>query len=331
MLDDDRRTLHIRCGSDIRQAQRAAGLGGDFLEYADPVCEGPVPAVSDLPAVRARYLAAGAGRHLNLTEADCLARLRTAEAAVRAAHAYDRVVLWFEHDSHDQLVLARCLAALAEGPLPPVLELICVDRHPEVPRFNGLGQLSPAALAGLWPGRQPVSADQIALGQAIWAALRQPDPLALQAIALTGPPALPLAAPALWRHLRELPDAETGLSLTQHLALTLLAEAPRPIGRVFEAMVTEREPLVFLGDLGFLAVVEATAATDPSVLTIAPGPRPFARLATLTPTGRAVLAGGRDYLTLRPADRWVGGVRVRGGQPAWRFDAAAGRVAPAPR
>jgi hypothetical protein len=35
-------TLHIRCGSDIESALKEAGFVGDFLEYADPLCQGPV-------------------------------------------------------------------------------------------------------------------------------------------------------------------------------------------------------------------------------------------------------------------------------------------------
>ena len=47
-LDGDLPTLHIRCGSDIRDTLRESGLAGDFLEYSDPVCQGPVPDVPDL-------------------------------------------------------------------------------------------------------------------------------------------------------------------------------------------------------------------------------------------------------------------------------------------
>ena len=56
MIDDDLRTLHIRCGSDIRQTLTKAGFVGDFLEYSDPICEGPVPDISGPSAVRVHYL-----------------------------------------------------------------------------------------------------------------------------------------------------------------------------------------------------------------------------------------------------------------------------------
>jgi hypothetical protein len=171
-----------------------------------------------------------------------------------------------------------------------------------------------------------VTPAQIALGQAIWAALRQPEPTALQAIAESGTQALPIAAAALWRHLEELPGMVDGLSLTQRLVLTILAEAPTRIGRVFSAMVGGREPLVFMGDIGLLVTVEAMARTNPPVLTIEAGEQPFPRVASITATGRAVLSGATDFLSLHPPERWVGGVQIESGQPAWRFDTSGRRV-----
>jgi hypothetical protein len=134
---------------------------------------------------------------MGCTAAQFLTRLRGEERRLLAAHRYDRVVLWFEHDSYDQLILARCLACFADGPRPARLELICADRHPSVERFIGLGQLGPDALASFWPLRTAVTEAQLDLGRAIWTALRRPDPADLRAIAETGTPALPLAAPAL--------------------------------------------------------------------------------------------------------------------------------------
>jgi hypothetical protein len=328
MIDADLRTLHIRCGSDIRDKLHTAGFGCDFLEYFDPVCEGPVPEVANLVEIRARHLAAGYGRFLHFSAAECAVRLGDAEQRLASAHRYDRVVLWFEHDSYDQLVLARCLSRLAETSLPAVLELICIDRHPDFPRFVGLGQLEPPALAALWPERTTVTPAQIALGRAIWVALRQADPTELQAIAASGTPALPIAALALRRHLHELPGSADGLSLTQRLVLNILAEGPTRIGQVFAAMVGGQEPLVFMGDLGLLVTVEAMARTDPPVLTIEPGDKPFPRMASITAAGPQVLAGAVDYLSLRPPERWVGGVRIVAAQPSWRFDPAQGLIRP---
>lgn len=43
---------------------------------------------------------------------------------------------------------------------------------------------------------------------------------------------------------------------------------------------------------------------------------------TLTQAGRDVLSGTRDWPSLRPPSRWVGGVHVAPGLPGWRWDEA---------
>jgi hypothetical protein len=319
MIDADLRTLHIRCGTDIRNSLRQAGFVGDFLEYPDPICEGPVPESADLTETRARFLSGAYGWFKGLTEAQVAASLRDSEHRLSAAHQYERVVLWFEHDSLDQLILARCLSRFAEGPLPPCLELICIDRHPSVERFLGLGQLAPEVLASLWPARTSVTAAQLELGSAVWAALRRPNPSDLAAIAATGTPALPLAASALRRHLRELPWANDGLSTTQRLSLQILSEGPAATGRMFGTLQA-REPLPFLGDIMFLHIVEQMALTSPGVIDIEPADNPFQRVVSITETGRQILDCTTDFLSLGPPERWVGGVRIAAGHPVWRFD-----------
>jgi hypothetical protein len=177
--DDDCPTLHIRCGSDLGPALEEAGFRGAFLEYSDPLCQGPVMKDAAWLARRAAFLAhaygASVGRGLEQITHD----LETAEARLRsAARDYERVVLWFEHDSYDQLVLTRCLAQFAETPVRR-LELISVDRFPGSVRFIGLGQLPPEALRLLWRERRPLSERQVVAGKSIWELLRSADPTRL--------------------------------------------------------------------------------------------------------------------------------------------------------
>jgi hypothetical protein len=53
-----------------------------------------------------------------------------------------------------------------------------------------------------------------------------------------------------------------------------------------------------------------------------------AAAASVRPTtlAREVLAGERDWLALRPQERWMGGVHLRPGGPDWRWDERTGRV-----
>ena len=234
--DGDAKTLHIRCGSDLMQPLKQAGFAGDFLEYSDALCQGPVLENDAWLAQRAAFLTNAYGGQTGQSAEQIAERLHQAEEGLRsAAHRYERVVIWVEHDSYDQLILARCLAQFAAA-APPRLDLISIDRFPGGARFIGLGQLPFEALHLLWDGRTPVSSQQLAAGASIWAKLRGEDPTPLAEAARNGIPELPQMAEAVGRHCRELPWLEDGLSLTERLILQVLAEGPCSVGQVYTAL-----------------------------------------------------------------------------------------------
>ena len=67
------------------------------------------------------------------------------DASVDAGANEDEVVLWFEHDLFDQLLLIRLLDRIADWPRRPRVTLVATDRY--------LGPLAPAELAALFPTR----------------------------------------------------------------------------------------------------------------------------------------------------------------------------------
>jgi hypothetical protein len=330
-LDGDCPTLHLRCGSDIRQTLVEAGFAGDFLEYSDPCCQGPLTREPDLTALRARFIADAYGGPLGLTERDVAGKLHNERDGLAGAAArYERVVLWMEHDSYDQLVLVRCLAHFRRHGPPPVLELISINRFPGSARFVGLGQLPPEVIRLLWDRRRRLDAADLETGRLAWDALCGDDPRALAAVACKATAGLPDLAPALLRHLRELPWTRDGLSLTERLTLQAVADAARTVGEIHAWLTREAEPLPWLGDVMYLAVVEAMArARDPALVMERTGPDgtglrwPRYRL-HLMPVGQAVLAGAADWQSSDPPERWVGGVRIAADAPAWRWDEASG-------
>jgi hypothetical protein len=171
------------------------------------------------------------------------------------------------------------------------------------------------------------------LGLEAWRALANPDPRQLAAIMRSGTPALPLLAPALHRHLRELPSIVNGLSLTEELALTLMAEplshwgGTVTLAKVYATMHWHTDPLPGQGDAhvrdrvlnmeGAAArVFERHAGSDPGG-TSRP---PWTDELSITDMGRAVLRGNKDFMSLKPPHRWVGGVEIGAGMPDWRWD-----------
>jgi hypothetical protein len=296
-------TLHIRCGSDIFPALREAGFAGDLLEYSDPLCQGPVLDEAGWLERRAAFVAEfySAQSREQIAEG-----LRSTEERLRAAAAsYQRIVLWFEHDTYDQLILARCLAQFAET-RPARLELISAASYPGGVRFIGLGQLPPEALRLLWRERAPVSGASLLAGQSVWTALRSADPRPLAELARTGIPDLPQLGRAVRRHCQELPWLRTGLSLTERLILQLLAEAPLTLNQTWYRLMMEREPLPWLSDLLFRFIIENMKRVEAPVFTGRFEGEdhhwPKERL-TLTPLGHAVLAGQVDWMSLRPPAR----------------------------
>ena len=321
-VDADMPTLHVRCGSDIKGELESAGFSGDFLSLWDPFPVGPVTDAPDWIAQRARF---HADTIREVEYGDFLAELTDADRRLAAsARSHARVVIWTEHDSHDQLSLVRCLAQYARTGPPRVLELISVDHFPGSRRFIGLGQLPPEAMRLLWNRRAVIDADGLSLGAATWAALTSADPRALVPIARTRSPALPHLGPAVRRHLQELPSSVNGLGLTQSLLLQILVRGPASVGDVWRVSQGELEPMPFLGDTMFLQILDDMGRAHPAVYerSVLDPERPFSDRLAMTPTGRDVLQGVTDWLSLQPPLRWLGGVQIDPSTPNWRWDEA---------
>jgi hypothetical protein len=321
------RTLHLRCGDDIRDKLVEAGIEGDYLSFADPAWLGPPPASNAWIAGRAALIAERTGLPRQKIRADL------GDAYWRLARApadYERIVLWFEHDLYDQAALARVLAGFALRKKLPRIELIAIDRFRGIKRFIGLGQLSAAQLATLWPRRKRVSRRQLALGAKTWAALRAPTPEPIEALCKSDLRALPFLKAALQRQLQELPWTNDGLSLTERNALAALAKGPRSAAEVYAEAQAKRDPQPFMGDLFFWSVLRDLLEAPRPPIAVSAATRRTAwhkRVLRLTPEGKALLAGKLDWQTTGPLERWVGGVAVVRGAPTWRWNPRAGRVA----
>lgn len=324
--DLDRKTLHIRCGSDIQHSLRTAGLHGDFLEFSDPFCIGPL-SDSD-PQTLLRERAAFLADAFNLEPADALGRQQQGYGTLLKLDQYQRIVLWFEHDSYDQLILAYLLHRLRELQPAAELQLIAVDQVPGVERFIGIGQLAPEVLSWLWPQRKPIQPELLQLGSDAWHALTADDPSALLALIQTGTPALPMLGKALHRHLQQLPGLHDGLGLTERLILQILQrEGALPAGKVFATLMRRDEPLPYLGDLMYWWLLQPLLTGPTPLLRIDDSAADWPqRIIELSSQGQAVLRGKTDGFASRATGYWVGGVELQPGRPHWRYDAAQQRL-----
>jgi hypothetical protein len=255
------------------------------------------------------------------------------DAKLEAYRDYDEVVLWFEHDLFDQLLLIRHLDWFARRPLGrTALSLICIGEFPGFEPFHGLGQLNPEQLTSLLGTREPVSAEQIALGVHAWRAFTANAPTELDDLVRAGDTrALPFLAGALRRFLEDYPAVSNGLPRTERHILELLAREPLAPRRLFVAE-QRLEERVYMGDTTFwMRVLDLAGGAAPLVsVDVEPldddGPGGFALpngTVEITDAGRAVLAGAADWVRLDGFDRWLGGVHLSapvGGDVDWRYD-----------
>lgn len=341
----DQDVAHVRCGSDIGEALPAAGLKGPFFNFEEVYVCGPLIGGADddiRPFLRRRaeYLSSSFPDVPHDPDRDMsvdgvLAALERDRRRIdELAGTSNSLSLWFEHDAHDQFMLAALLHQLStDGGAVPRLQIISPDRFPGVDRFMGLGQLSgnPASLRMLWDQRVDVMAAEIMAGAEIWRAACDPDPSTLWSVARAASHPLRHMPGALRWHLAQLPHIAHGLSGVEWQMLQVVAgDGPLTPGRIFALHLYEADPLPTLGDLVFFNILDGLIHADrPALeyLSYDPDELPHRRgdLA-LTEVGHALLAGDVDWLDLNLVDRWVGGVHVRSGQRNWRWDPALGPV-----
>lgn len=302
--------LHLTNGSVAVGLLRESGLPGDIVAWQDVLHEGPVPAGLGPAALRARraaFLAGAGAASLDAVQRELEARDRAIE---NAAGDDDEVVLWFEHDLYDQLQLLQVLDRLDERPWGRV-------SAPDVPTY--IGHLHVASIRPLFEGRKTVSQAQRSAARDAWSAFRAHAPDAILDV-LPRVTVLPHLAPALERHLQQLPSTSNGLSRTERQSLTAIAAGAQLLRDAFEADQAQEEAR-FMGDFAFLHHLSAlTRGAGPLIRTEHAGLLSLETRVALTVDGERVLACAADRVALCGIDRWLGGVHLIGHGPVWRWD-----------
>jgi hypothetical protein len=288
--------------------------------------EGPAPARLDKEGwceARARFMADS--DYADLDEAR--AYVKSCQDVLSAYSHYEEVVIWLDHRLSDQLILTKALDWFSRQDMAGVkLSLICVDRHPGVPGFVGLGQLSASQLESLLASRVPVGGPQFRCAQAAWKAFTSADPRDIERLIEGDTAALPFLAKALQRHLEQFPSVDGGISRTERQALSVLRDHGTLSDMHLFVAVQRGEEAVFMGDGQFCRLVaDLSNARHPLVKTSTPSQDELGKVA-LTDTGRLVLEGQADHIALNGIDRWLGGVHLQSGQTDWRWDRAARKL-----
>ena len=316
--------LNITNGDSAAGTLSEAGVEGKIISWRDVLHEGPVDSslpLEELSTQRARFIAERGWDDFAHVSGNFAERDRM----LQHLDYFDEVVLWFEDDLYDQLQLIQLLDFLSRGAASKkTLTLIQVDGY--------IPPLSAKRLKELDAKRARVTPEQLDLARRAWKAFGSDDPSAITSLLQESTSALPYLASALTRHLEEFPDVVTGLSRSEREALTAIAEGHNtPVGAFLE--VARKQTSIFLGDIVFYSYLERMSGKKKPLVTWRDGSAVVAPSAedarefvegelTVTPLGRDVLAGNRDWQTINGRARWLGGVEIAPGETGWRWDAA---------
>src|SRR3979411_108808 len=139
------------------------------------------------------------------------ARFPSQGRASRARIPPREIPLWFEHDLLDQLQILQILDRLASAEFADTrLSMICINSFPGVDPCRGWAHLDPDQMATLLDKASAVTAQQLILARAVWAAFRSPDPRDIETFLTQNLQALPYLRAALARHLQEFPSTPNG-------------------------------------------------------------------------------------------------------------------------
>ena len=333
----EKNLLHIHCGDHSADILRQGSVGGEVMVWHDPVLEGPVPGrVSDQEyrEVRARFFV---DQQYTKSYEGALQGLTARHDKLAQAKNYAEVVLWFDACLFDQTIMIHLIEKLAQTDTGNAkTSLICVGEHPEFKRFVGLGELNPAQMAALFPGRHEITPAEKELAVKAWKAFSSDNPRAIEDLLQQDCSALPYLADALKRHLEQYPSVTNGLNRLQREALEVVASGMNKLGQIFSE-VSQKEERPFFGDTILWECLDEMAGGNAPLLKIdGPGPlksplwEPIQKIerwsVALTSTGQDVLSDNADFVKLNGIDRWLGGVHLQDLEARWRWDAGRGQL-----
>ena len=325
------RRLNITNGDSAVGTLDDAGTAGKTIAWRDVLHEGPVDSslsLSDLSVIRAKFIAGGGWDEFSHVSGSFQERDRI----IQHLDYFDEVVLWFEDDLYDQLQLIQLLDFFAGAAGGKKLTLIQVDGY--------IPPLKVSQLKELDERRPAVTPEQLKLGQRAWRVFGAPEPTGVEAMLREETSALPYLANAFRRHLEEFPSTVNGLSRSEREALTAIDGGYSTPVKAFLEVARQQES-IFLGDTVFYSYLERLSPRQSPLVTWTDGkPVVSPRIAdarqfvngemVVTPLGKEVLAGKRDWQAVNKEGRWLGGVEIPASPNCWRWDPAE-KILVAPR
>jgi len=319
--------LHIVNGESTAGTLRQSTIEGEKISFRDALICGPTP--SEVSAdqwhrIRALHLSDYYGVDLGSCKKDLLEQ----ERILQSYPIHEEIVLWFEYDLFCQVNLLYLLNWFAQVQLDHTqLSLINVGAFPGKEKFRGLGELSAAELASLFPARQRLTNTELDLGSSAWQAYRSTDPTAIERLLETDLTPLPFLRTSFQAHLQRFPSLQNGLGRIENKSLELINRGLHRFVDLFPKF-GESEHIYGLGDFQFWISLKRLAQVSTPLVSVN-GNGGIGKLNSdvlreidfeITDTGRAVLSQEADFVRLNGIDHWLGGVHLAGRGKLWRWD-----------
>lgn len=315
--------LHIVNGDCTLHLLQQSVLSGAMFPGDDILMEGPTRNClrdgSDWH-LRADYLAT----HFNIPAETYRQRVAEREQRLLEYSGYDEVVLWLEEDLFCQINLLFLLDWFAQHDLGQTrLSLIC-------PAEERLGGLSPEQLAQLFETREVVTSEKLQFACNTWAAYCAPEPTAVEEFLKSDFDVWPTLKDGFENQVMRFPSTRNGLNYIENVIINQLRKGPLSFAELFKrANYSYAATQLGIGNMQLAAYVADLNAGDIPLLHIenfdgSPQPEYSGDVfrqwnISITETRREVAVGKRDWLQLKPINRWLGGAHLTP-ENVWRWE-----------
>jgi len=167
---------------------------------------------------------------------------------------YAEITLWFEFDWFCQINMMAVLSWFWQSQVAlDCLYLVCIDDHPSIEDFRGLGQLTSNDFGPLFENRQKLTREDIAFADQAWAAYCGQDMQALNTLIKNSTSdAFPFLTPAFQYFQQLFPNTKNGLNVIEQQMLDVLkTEAPENRHQWVGKMLRYSNPRLGFGDMQY--------------------------------------------------------------------------------
>jgi hypothetical protein len=327
LLEEVSRVLHILNGDSTACSFCETGISGDTLVWREILSEGPVinAQPGEVWELREKYITETYGNEGRSYKEKVLDEVNKLDDYSK----YDEIILWFEFDLLCQVNLIYILNWFSDKELNSTkLSLICIDEYEGIKDFRGLGQLTPEQLKTLYPERVPLNKNDLTIASIAWMAYTSGNPLSVYNLLERDMENLHLLIPALKSHLQRFPSMYNGLNKIQNALLKIIESGADNENAVIQSYFKSGSEKIFgIGDSQVLQYLkqlfpEALAQEEAEKGAVI---NTNGKL-SLTPTGKALLEGKADFISLYPRNYKIGGAEIMNNGKVWRWDGSENKL-----